>query len=107
MALDLDMFRADLEAIRDDLAHDVTVGGETHSSVVSDVSVARQEYQAGGFFPDDLLEVVIIPSEWTSVPDVGNTLTTTAKSGRTFRIVRTSSDPSGAGLRLFCEGRAQ
>ena len=107
MAISAAMFTADFDAIRTDMQHNVTVSGTTKAAVVSDISLSKQDLQAGGYFPGESLEVVIRLSEWGTVPGLGDTLTTTAYSGKTFRIVRIGTDPSGATRRLFCEGRAQ
>lgn len=104
MATDFDTILVDdAAAIMADYAQTVTVSGTTKRAIVSNHERGRAGFEAGGFFGRATLEVVIVKSDWASIPAAGSIVTTSKTGANQFRVASYNDDFTGLVRHLLCE----
>lgn len=103
---------ADFATIRADDPQSVTITSATGTSkgtktaIVGDLTKAKGDMQAGGYLPNNVVQVEVLKSDFTSNPPVlGDTLTATKFSGMTFAVTGVSDVPLGTYWLLTCEAQ--
>ena len=99
MALNTATQKADLRAVMTDLGSTITVGETDYTAIVGDDQEGR-ETGVAAFLTQNRLRVMILQSDFDTLPVLGDVLT---YDGDVYRVDEIQADPDSIHLILMCE----
>lgn len=99
------MMLSDYRTVRLDDPQNVTIGSVTKSAIVGDLTKGKEDLQAGGYLPANMVQVELLRSDWATAPALGDTITMAKFSGMTFKVTGITDAPLGTYWLLTCEAK--